>query len=182
MALLCLWLSACSSSSKTVVRPENERRTAPNFALKDADGRTVQLSDYHGKVILLNFWATWCGPCEIEIPWFIDFERQLKGQGFVVIGISMDDEGWPVVRPFISRFGVNYPVLLGNDSIGQLYGGIDSLPTTFLVDREGRIAAVHVGLVSKSRYENDIKTVLEGPQRSAGIGGSGYPAVLIRAR
>ena len=106
---------ACRSSSR--VKASGDRKPAPDFSLKDADGKTVQLSDYRGKVVLLNFWATWCGPCKIEIPWFIDFEREHKDQGFAVVGISMDEDGWQAVRPFISEAGINYRVLLGNDSI-----------------------------------------------------------------
>ena len=98
----------------------------------------VHLSDYRGKVVLLDFWATWCGPCRIEIPWFMDLERKNKDQGFEVLGVSMDDEGWEVVKPFLAELGVNYRVVMGNDSTAQAYGGVDALPTTFLIDREAR--------------------------------------------
>jgi cytochrome c biogenesis protein CcmG/thiol:disulfide interchange protein DsbE len=141
-------------------RRRTERRAAPEFQLKDADGRTVRLSDYRGKVVLLNFWATWCGPCTFEIPWFVEFERRLKDRGFAVLGISMDEDGWEVVRPFMSRLKINYRVLLGNDEVGQAYGGVDSLPTSFLIDREGKVAGVHVGLVSRSRYESELQELL----------------------
>lgn len=180
IALACLLSSACSlPMGRSSIKAESERKAAPNFSLKDSGGKTVQLSDYRGKVVLLNFWATWCGPCKMEIPWFIDFERELKDQGFAVIGVSMDDEGWQAVRPFVSEEGINYRVLLANDSIGELYGGIDSLPTTFVIDREGRVAAVHIGLVSKSRYANDLKQLLENnPAHRAGTRNSGGPAVV----
>ncbi len=137
-----------------------ERRAAPEFQLRDTDGRTVRLSDYRGKVVLLNFWATWCGPCTIEIPWFVEFERRHKDRGFAVLGIAMDEDGWEVVRPFMERLRINYRVLLGNDEVAQAYGGVDSLPTSFLIDREGRVARVHVGLVSRSRYENELQELL----------------------
>ncbi len=168
-----LLLAACSSPEKSHLKSEAARETAPNFSLKDADGRTVQLADYRGKVVLLNFWATWCDPCRIEIPWFIEFERQHKGQGFAVVGVSMDEDGWQAVKPFISQAGINYRILLGDDKIGDLYGGIDSLPTSFVIDREGRIAAVHVGLVSKSRYENDLQQLFGTPDKTAGVGARG---------
>ncbi len=142
------------------LKPPHERQTAPDFELKDADGRTVRLSDYRGKVVLLNFWATWCGPCKLEIPWFVEFEKELKDEGFAVLGISMDEGGWDVVKPYLESVRVNYRVLMGNEEVAMAYGGVESLPTTFLIDREGRIARVHVGLVSKAEYENDIKTLL----------------------
>lgn len=159
-----LFLSACSAGSKpseSLLRPESERRDAPDFSLRDSEGKVVRLADYRGKVVLLNFWATWCGPCKIEIPWFVEFERQHKDKGFAVLGISMDEEGWDVVKPFISEIGINYRVLMGDDSVAQLYGGVDSLPTTFLIDREGRVAKVHIGLVSKSSYERELQQLLK---------------------
>jgi cytochrome c biogenesis protein CcmG/thiol:disulfide interchange protein DsbE len=149
-------------------RRSTARRAAPDFELKDADGRPVRLSDYRGKVVLLNFWATWCGPCTVEIPWFVEFERRHKDQGFAVLGISMDEDGWEAVRPFMSHLGINYRVLMGSDEVSRRYGGVDSLPTTFLIDREGKVAKVHVGLVSKGRYENELLELLS----SAGAGGN----------
>jgi cytochrome c biogenesis protein CcmG/thiol:disulfide interchange protein DsbE len=168
-----LMLAGCSSPQKTGashLKAEASRKPAPNFSLKDADGRIVQLSDFRGKVVLLNFWATWCDPCRIEIPWFVEFERQHKGQGFAVVGVSMDEDGWQAIKPFISEAGINYRILLGDDKIAELYGGIDSLPTSFVIDREGRIAAVHIGLVSKSRYENDLQQLFETPAKTVGAG------------
>jgi peroxiredoxin len=163
------------------VKSEEERKSAPDFTLKDSDGRPVQLSEYRGKVVLLNFWATWCGPCRLEIPWFIEFERQHKDQGFAVLGVSMDEEGWSVVKPFMSETGMNYRVLMGDDSIAQLYGGVDSLPTTFIIDRDGRIANVHIGLVSKSSYENDLKQLFQSSSGSGDIHAGG-PAAAVGAR
>lgn len=164
VAALFLLLNACSAGSdpaKSSLKPEAERRPAPDFALRDSQGKIVRLSDYKGKVVLLNFWATWCGPCKLEIPWFVEFERQHKDQGFAVLGISMDEDGWDAVRPFVSRIGINYRVLMGDDAVAQSYGGVDSLPTTFFLDREGRIASVHIGLVSRSSYERDLKELLQ---------------------
>jgi len=147
----------------------------------DANGNSVKLSDYRGKVVLLNFWATWCGPCALEIPWFIDFEQQYKSRGLEVIGVSMDDDGWNVVKPYIAEHKVNYRVLLGNDSVTQLYGGVDSLPTTFLVDREGKFAfSPHVGLVGKNEYLQEIQSLLGIKQTSASLRGLPHlPALLV---
>jgi peroxiredoxin len=186
LLVLALALGACSSPpnmSLSTVKAQNDRKKAPEFALKDADGRTVRLSDFRGKVVLLNFWATWCPPCKLEIPWFIEFERKHKDQGFAVIGVSLDEDGWNSVKPFTSDLGINYRILLGDDSIAQLYGGIDSLPTTFLIDREGRIAAVHVGLVNKAKYEKDLQELL-GTNHGTSLSrraGRGLPAALICA-
>lgn len=165
--MLGLLLAACSSSVRSdraaAVKPDKDRRSAPDFTLKDADGRSVRLSDYRGKVVLLDFWATWCGPCAMEIPWFMDLERRQKDHGFAVLGVSMDDEGWEAVKPFVSKLGVNYRVLMGNDYTAQLYGGVDALPTTFLIDREGRIAAVHVGLADRRDFEDGVQRLLQAP-------------------
>ena len=180
-----LVLSGCGSSrpvkaAAPSVKPDKDRKIAPEFELKDADGKTVRLSDYKGKVVLLDFWATWCGPCKIEIPWFIDFERKYKDQGFSVIGVSMDEEGWTVIKPFVTEVAINYRILLGSDSTAQLYGGVDALPTAFLIDRDGRIAATHVGLAGKDDFEDGIKKLVE--HSAAGLPGRFVPAVLFGAK
>lgn len=156
------------------MKPVEDRNPAPDFSLRDADGKTVTLSEYRGKVVLLNFWATWCGPCRIEIPWFTEFERKHKDQGFAVLGVSMDDGGWDEVKPYLRNAKVNYRILMGDHQVAMLYGGVEALPTSFMIDREGKIASVHVGLVSKWVYENDINELLRtdsGLRRSAGLGG-----------
>jgi len=158
-------IAGCSSSTRSVkaasVKPDKDRKEAPDFALKDADGKVVKLSDYRGKVVLLDFWATWCGPCKIEIPWFMDMERTHKDKGFEVLGVAMDDEGWEAVKPFAARMGMNYRLLVGNDQTAQMYGGVDALPTTFLIDRGGKIAAVHVGLTSRKDIEDGVQQLLQ---------------------
>jgi len=156
-ALGALFFASCTK------RQAKDRRLAPEFSLKDADGKTVRLSDYRGKVVLLDFWATWCGPCKLEIPWFMEFERKYKDRGFAVLGVSMDDDGWPAIKPFLQELGVNYRVVLGNEKTGDAYGGIEALPTAFLIDRDGRVAFEHVGVSSRRMFENDIEKLLEAP-------------------
>jgi cytochrome c biogenesis protein CcmG/thiol:disulfide interchange protein DsbE len=143
-----------------VVKDNKDRKAAPDFELKDANGKIVHLSDFRGKVVLLDFWATWCGPCGIEIPWFTDFQRKYKDRGFDVLGVSMDDGGWKDVKPFVAEKKINYPVLLGDDRTSDLYGGVEALPTTFVIDREGRVASVHVGLVDKKEFDDAIQKLL----------------------
>jgi peroxiredoxin len=168
------YLESCSSTrtvSAAAVKPNKERKPAPEFALKDADGKLVHLSDYRGKVVLLDFWATWCSPCRIEIPWFMEMQRKNKDKGFEVLGVAMDDEGWEAVKPFLQELSVNYRIVMGNDAIAQAYGGVDALPTTFLIDREGKIAAIHVGLASKKDFEDGVQELLQvgqaGTERAA---------------
>src|SRR5690242_3883661 len=159
--------------------PVTARKTAPAFTLKDSEGKEVHLADYKGKVVLLDFWATWCGPCRIEIPWFTDMERQKKNQGFAVLGVSMDDDGWKVVKPFMSEMKINYRVLLGNDQIAKDYGGLDALPTTFIIDREGKIVFVHQGVVSRRDFDDVINDELRFP---GGSGRISLPSLLLPAR
>ena len=155
----------CSSSEN------RDRKPAANFSLKDANGAQVGLSDYKGKVVLLNFWATWCGPCKIEIPWFIEFNKTYKDRGFAVLGVSLDDDGWKSVKPYIAEKKIDYTVVVGNDQVSKSYGDVESLPTTFIIDRDGRIAFVHMGLVGKDTYEKEIRSLLGGDQRATANGG-----------
>jgi peroxiredoxin len=154
----------CSSAPKpaqtAVEHPD--RKIAANFSLADASGAQVKLADYKGKVVLLNFWATWCGPCKVEIPWFMEFNKTYKDKGLAVLGVSMDDDGWKSVKPYLAEKKMDYTVVVGNDQVAQSFGGIDSLPTTFLIDRDGRIAFAHMGLAGKDTYEKEIRGLLGG--------------------
>src|SRR5579884_2983136 len=164
--------TSCSNSRQTeaqrvAAKARASRKPAPDFTLTDSNGAKVKLSEYRGKVVLLNFWATWCGPCQVEIPWFKEFHQQYKSRGLEVIGVSMDEDGWTAVKPYITEHKVNYRILLGDDTVAQLYGGLEALPTTFMIDREGRFAfSPHVGLIGKNQYAAEIQTLLDEKQES----------------
>jgi len=146
--------------TKVALKAESERQPAPAFALKDAAGRTVSLKNYRGKVVLLDFWATTCGGCKVEIPWFTEFHRTYQAKGLAVVGVSLDEEGWKVVKPFLADGKIPYRILLGNDALAERYG-ITAMPDTFLIDRKGRVAAAYTtGLVDKDNVEANIKTLL----------------------
>jgi peroxiredoxin len=158
---VALWQNVSASrTARASLTPEHARKLAPNFILNDASGRPVQLSSYKGKVVILNFWATWCGGCKVEIPWFIDFQQAYSGRGFQVLGVSFDDDGWKLVKPFIAAKGVNYPVMIGDSHTAALYGGVEALPVSFMIDKSSRIAATHLGVVSKSDYQAEIEKLL----------------------
>src|ERR1700683_4236788 len=161
LALSVLLACAVLATGCSKRKAATNRKAAPEFSLKDADGQTVHLADYRGKVVLLDFWATWCGPCKIEIPWFMEFESQFKNRGFAVLGVSMDEDGWDAVKPYMDDLKINYRVLLGNEQVSDIYGGVDSLPTTLLIDRQGKIASIHIGLSrGKEEFRNDIDRLL----------------------
>ena len=143
---------------------------APDFELRTIDGKTVHLSDYRGKAVLLNFWATWCPPCKIEMPWFVDLQKQYGGQGLQVIGIAMDDDADKEagkIGDFAKEMNLNYLVLLGNEKVGDAYGGVEGLPTTFYIGRDGKVLNAVSGLVSHSEIEDNIKKALAEPRTVA---------------
>jgi peroxiredoxin len=133
---------------------------APNFKLPDANGKQVKLSDYRGKVVLLDFWATWCHGCKTEIPWYVEFDRNYRSQGLAVIGVSMDDEGMKVVKPFLPLHHMDYPVVIGNDALAAQYH-LTAMPLTLLIDRQGRIAVSHSGIVDRNAFEARIRELLK---------------------
>ena len=133
---------------------------APDFTLDTLDGRSMRLSDERGKAVLLNFWATWCGPCKIEMPWFVEFQKQYGDQGLQIIGVAMDDSGKDEIAKFAKEMGVNYPVLLGKEAVGDEYGGVPALPETFFIGRDGKIVDRIIGLKGRAEIEDAIKEAL----------------------
>ncbi len=160
--ILALGVAAlgCSSGAPVDVQSELSDQPLPEFSLQDLDGALFTNGDLDGKVALINFWATWCGPCKIEMPWFVDFQRKYKDQGFTVLAISLDEGGWDPVRAFAEEMEFNFPVALGGDPVSEDFGGIYVLPTTLIVDRSGKIAFRHTGLVPKAKYETEIEALL----------------------
>jgi peroxiredoxin len=142
--------------------PDLRGKRAPEFNLRTVDGKKVSLSDYKGKAVLINFWATWCAPCKIEMPWLVALRSQYAPQGFEILGVNEDDAGTP--RAKLAKFGqeqgLNYPLLVGDDSMSRKYGGVEFLPTSYFVGRDGKIVAETAGLVSKGEVEASIKKAL----------------------
>lgn len=141
--------------------PARLRKPAPDFTLSDSKGASIRLSDYKGRVVLLDFWATWCHGCNIEIPWYMEFQQKYKDKGLAVIGVAMDDDGWKSVRPFSDEKKINYMIVVGNQGLAKQYG-VDALPVTLLIDRDGKIAESHAGMVDKEVFEKEIRMLLQG--------------------
>lgn len=160
--------SANSTSSAILDAASVVGRTAPGWTLEDVNGKPVSLSQFKGHPVVMDFWATWCGPCQIEIPWFVQFQNEYGSKGLAIVGVSMDEDGWKAINPFVHKRHINYTILLGNDSVATLYGGLDALPTTYILDRQGRIAyPPHIGLVAKSEYLDEIQTLLGKKDQSS---------------
>jgi peroxiredoxin len=136
---------------------------APDFELTSLDGKRVKLSDYRGKAVLLNFWATWCSPCKVEMPWFVDLQKKYGNDGLVVVGIAMDDTETDKIAQFASEMGVNYPVLLGTDKVSEQYGNVEYLPTSFYINRQGRIVGKGTGLLGRGEVEENVQKALASP-------------------
>jgi len=141
-------------------------RNAPDFVLTDLQGNNVKLSDLRGKAVVLNFWATWCPPCKQEIPWFVDIQKRYGSQGLQVVGVSMDDGDQKDVARFAAENSINYPILLGKEKVAEQYGGIDYLPTTFYIDRNGVVMDRVFGQPGRDEIEQNVKRAIATRPRS----------------
>jgi thiol-disulfide isomerase/thioredoxin len=155
-------VAAAQLDNQPVIRFVRNPDPAPDFNLISLDGKPLTLADARGKVILLNFWATWCGPCRAEVPDLVTLQQRYEGR-LQVIGLNVDDEDAAVVQKYIDETGINYPVAMTPDKVREEYGGIAALPTSFLVDTEGRVVQKHVGLWDLAYFETEIRALLGMP-------------------
>src|SRR5258708_11075121 len=140
---------------------------APDFTLDSLEGKSMRLSDLRGKAVLLNFWATWCGPCKVEMPWFVELQKQYGSQGLQIVGVAMDDASKDDIAKFAKDMGVNYPVLIGKEAVGDAYGGVPALPESFFIGRDGKIVDKIIGLKGKTEIQDSISNTLEPHSRNS---------------
>jgi len=152
--ILFKWIDRIHRGPEVVYRP------APDFTLLDINGNDIKLSDFKGQVIILDFWATWCPPCKAEIPHFIELYDEYNSEGLEIIGVSLDWNAQRLLGPFVEENNINYRLLIGDEEVTNLYGGIMSIPTTFIIDRDGGIRNRYIGYRSKEVFEKDIKELL----------------------
>lgn len=152
---------------RSVRQNRNAKALAPDFVLNDSKGATVKLSNLKGNVVLLDFWATYCDVCKVEIPWYVEFQNRYEKDGLFVVGLSVDEGGWKSVKPFLNEQKVTYTVVLGDWDLAARFGvaADRGLPVTFLIDRAGKIADAHVGMVNKDAFEREIQTLLNEPSK-----------------
>src|ERR1035438_1364334 len=153
-------LPVAAQDNAPILRFVRDPDPAPAFELKDLDGKPLKLDAYRGKVILLNFWATWCGPCRAEIPSLIELQKHYKNH-LQVIGLAVDEEDESFVRKFADSEGINYPIAMGTDNVRIAYGGVGALPTVFVIDTQGRIVQKHVGLFDPVLYETEVRALVD---------------------
>ncbi len=152
---------AVTTSAPADLTPADSRKIAPDFNLEDSTGALIKLSSYKGRVVLLDFWATWCTGCKHEIPWYMEFQDKYKKSGLSAIGMSLDDDGWKSVKPFLQEHKINYPIVIGDWGDMRKRFGFNSMPATLLIDRDGKVADLHVGMVDKEAFEREIQTLLK---------------------
>jgi len=159
--------AAAKNSGSTLRLPPGS--PAPEFALESVNGESVRLSDFHGQTVLIHFWATWCGPCKITMPWLVDLQSKYSARGFRVLALALDDDATKVeIGEFADQLHVNFPVLIGNEKVAEAYGGIPAMPESFLVNREGRIVEKVIGLTSKGELDKSVRTALNARAADTG--------------
>ena len=141
----------------------DSRKPLPEVALADLKGAPVNLATYKGRVVLLDFWATWCTGCKKEIPWFMGFQKKYKRSGLAVVGASLDDDGWKSVKPYLREHKINYRIVIGTFDAAKPFGVDKGMPVSALIDRDGKIADIHPGMVDKDAFEREIQTLLKEP-------------------
>ena len=161
-----------NASGPTIEGPTLTGKAAPTFVLTTLDGKKVSLADYKGRPVLVNFWATWCAPCKLEMPWFEEFRKQYGPQGFEILGITDDvDAGKDVIAKAVQKTGVTYPILLSDDKIDKAYGATDYLPMSFYVDKNGVVVEETAGLGTKDEIEANIKKAIASGNKTVAAGG-----------
>lgn len=153
-------LVSCASKQESGGTSKAGSGGAPNFSLQTAGGSSVELSKLQGKVVVLNFWATWCGPCRAEMPGMMKVYDRLKGQGLEIVGVSLDRNGWDDVRPYLQKTPVNYPIVIGDGDLAKAYRLPDAIPYSVFIDRKGNIASTHTGFLSEAQFEAEVKKLL----------------------
>jgi thiol-disulfide isomerase/thioredoxin len=151
----------CLETASALAQEASPARTpAPDWELADLSGKPVKFSNFRGHVLIVDFWATWCVPCRIEIPRFVELQKQYGNKGLTVVGVSLDEQGPEVVKKFVKQFRVSYPIVIGNQKVVEAYGGVDVIPTTFVIDRQGHIVSRHIGYDDKAVFEKEIQSLL----------------------
>ncbi len=155
-----LLVFAAAACLPAVAAEEKSLPAAPAWQLLDLDGKTIKDADFKGKIVVLNFWATWCVPCREEIPSLIELHQQYGDDGVIIVGASVDRGGVDLVKRFVQRFKINYPIVIADEKMMRDFGNVEAVPTTFLIDRNGRVAGKHVGFAEKETLEREIKSLL----------------------
>lgn len=166
---LAAGFAGCKSGNGATTGTPKTLANEPNVTFKDLQGKDVTLVSLKGKVVIVNFWATWCEPCQVEIPWMIELQQKNADKGFTILGAAMDDEGKSVVEPYVQntefdvdgqKMKMNYPIVLGNDDIASKFGGLIGLPTTVVITRDGKIAKRFIGLANREQLEKQVRALL----------------------